>query len=142
MHKLKLLIVEGNTNEENLNFGKAGCAPQSENFKLHVKKIEPDCEIDIVAPGDDDSIKKIILSPRNKKKAQYLKKEGNILIISNGAMIKKSLNKYGLIFFRNQSLNPTNYIKFAKRLEEMKFFPVIIPDTDPTYPDKDKYELN
>ena len=30
-------------------------------------------------------------------------------------LIKNSLNEYGLIFFRNQSLNPTNYIKFAKK---------------------------
>ena len=64
MNKLKILIVEGNTNEENINFDAAGCVPQSENFKIHVKKIEPDCEIDIVAPGDDNSIKKIILSLR------------------------------------------------------------------------------
>ena len=53
MNKLKILIVEGNTNQENINFDAAGCVPQSENFKLHVKKIEPSCEIDIVAPGDD-----------------------------------------------------------------------------------------
>ena len=40
MDKLKILIVEGNTNEENVNFNSAGCVPQSENFKLHVKKID------------------------------------------------------------------------------------------------------
>jgi len=62
MAKLKILIVEGNTNEENINFDAAGCVPQSENFKIHVKKIEPSCEIDIVAPGDDESIAKIISS--------------------------------------------------------------------------------
>ena len=56
MSKVKLLIVEGNTKKENINFSNAGCVPQSENFKIHVKKIEPDCEIDIVAPGDDNSI--------------------------------------------------------------------------------------
>ena len=62
MDKLKILIVEGNTNEENINFDAAGCVPQSENFKLHVKKIKPNCEIDIVTPGDDLSISKIISS--------------------------------------------------------------------------------
>ena len=41
MNKSKLLIVEGNTNEENFNFDAAGCVPQSENFKLHIKKIDP-----------------------------------------------------------------------------------------------------
>ena len=64
MNKLKLLIVEGNTNDENFNFNKAGCIPQSENFKIHVKKIEPNYEIDIVQPGNDKSISKIISSLR------------------------------------------------------------------------------
>ena len=62
MSILKLLIVEGNTKEENSNFNKAGCVPQSENFKQHVKMFEPNCEIDIVEPGDDSAISKIITS--------------------------------------------------------------------------------
>ena len=62
MRILKLLIVEGNTKEENLNFNKAGCVPQSENFQQHIKKIEPTCEIDIVEPDDEKSISKIIPS--------------------------------------------------------------------------------
>ena len=56
MSILKLLIVEGNTKEENSNFNKAGCVPQSENFKQHVKMIEPNCEMDIVEPNDDLSL--------------------------------------------------------------------------------------
>ena len=60
MSILKLLIVEGNTKEENSNFNKAGCVPQSENFKQHVKMLEPNCEIDIVEPGDDSTISKTI----------------------------------------------------------------------------------
>ena len=35
MYNLKLLIVEGNTKEENSNFSKAGCVSQSENFSVH-----------------------------------------------------------------------------------------------------------
>jgi len=62
MSILKLLIVEGNTKEENSNFNKAGCVPQSENFKQHVKMFEPNCEINIVEPGDDRAISKIIAS--------------------------------------------------------------------------------
>ena len=62
MNTLKLLIVEGNTREENLNFNNAGCVPQSENFKQHVKMFEPNCEINIVEPGDDSAISKIIAS--------------------------------------------------------------------------------
>ena len=53
MSILKLLIVEGNTKEENSNFNKAGCVSQSEMF-------EPNCEINIVEPGDDSAISKII----------------------------------------------------------------------------------
>ena len=64
MNKLKLLIVEGNTKEENVNFGNAGCVPQSQNFKKHIQKIEPNSEIDIVEPIDDNSISKIISSLR------------------------------------------------------------------------------
>jgi len=60
MNKLKILIVEGNTKEQNINFNLAGCIPQSQNFKKHIKKIEPNCEIDIVEPTDDNSISKII----------------------------------------------------------------------------------
>jgi len=62
MSILKLLIVEGNTKEENSNFNKAGCVPQSENFKQHVKMFEPNCEINIVEPGDDSAISKITAS--------------------------------------------------------------------------------
>ena len=62
MSILKLLIVEGNTKEENSNFNKAGCVPQSENFKQHIKMFEPNCEINIVEPGDDSAISKIIAS--------------------------------------------------------------------------------
>ena len=62
MSKLNLLIVEGNTSEENITFDAAGCIPQSENFKLHIKKLEQNSEIDIVRPGDDKSISEILLS--------------------------------------------------------------------------------
>ena len=62
MSVLKLLIVEGNTKEENSNFNKAGCVSQSENFKQHVKMFEPNCEINIVEPGDDSAISKITAS--------------------------------------------------------------------------------
>jgi len=62
MNKLKLLIVEGNTKEENINFNNAGCVPQSQNFKKHIQRIEPSSEIDIVEPMNDNSISKIISS--------------------------------------------------------------------------------
>ena len=72
MNKLKLLIVEGNTKEENVNFGNAGCVPQSQNFKKHLQKIEPNSEIDIVEPIDDNSISKIISSLKSSFKRKVL----------------------------------------------------------------------
>jgi len=103
MNKLKLLIVEGNTNEENLNFDKAGCVPQSENFKSHVKKIEPDCEIDIVSPRDDHSIKKIILS---------LKKYSGIILTGSTLRVNDNSNEI------------KKHIQFAKKCfeSEQKIF--------------------
>ena len=62
MDNLKLLIVEGNTKEENSNFSKAGCVSQSENFNVHIKMYEPNCEIDVVEPHNDSSISKIVSS--------------------------------------------------------------------------------
>ena len=62
VNKLKLLIVEGNTKEENINFNNAGCVPQSQNFKLHIEKLEPNSEIDIIEPRNDNSIAQIISS--------------------------------------------------------------------------------
>ncbi len=52
MDNLKLLIVEGNTKEENSNFSKAGCVSQSENFSVHIKMYEPNCEIDVIVEGE------------------------------------------------------------------------------------------
>ena len=71
MNKLKLLIVEGNTKKENINFNNAGCVPQSQNFKKHIQKIEPNSEIDIVEPTDDNSTSKIFSS---------LKKYGGVVL--------------------------------------------------------------
>jgi len=89
MNKLKLLIVEGNTNEENINFDVAGCIPQSENFKKHIKKIEPSSEIDIVSPGDDKSIIKIIASL--KKYSGIVLTGSTLRVNDNSKEIKKHI---------------------------------------------------
>jgi len=90
MDKLKILIVEGNTNEENINFSSAGCVPQSENFKLHIKRIEPNCELDVVSPGDDQSIYKIVQS---LKKYKGIILTGSTLRINdNSSEIKKHIH--------------------------------------------------
>ena len=62
MNKLKILVVEGNTKEENVNFNQAGCASQSENFSEHIKMHEPECGVDIIEPADNSSMERIISS--------------------------------------------------------------------------------
>ena len=84
MSILKLLIVEGNTKEENSNFNKAGCVPQSENFKQHIKMFEPNCEINIVEPGDDGAISKIIAS---------LKKYDGVVLTGSTLRINDNINE-------------------------------------------------
>ena len=84
MSILKFLIVEGNTKEENSNFNKAGCVPQSENFKQHVKMFEPDCEINIVEPGNDSAISKIIA---------FLKKYDGIILTGSTLRIDDFSNE-------------------------------------------------
>jgi len=103
MNKSKLLIVEGNTNEENFNFDAAGCIPQSENFKLHVKKIDPSYDIDIVQPGDGKSISKIISS---------LKKYNGIILTGSTLRINDDSNEV------------KKHIQFAKKCfeSEQKIF--------------------
>ena len=90
MSILKLLIVEGNTKEENSNFNKAGCVPQSENFKQHIKIFESNCDIDVVEPGDDSAISKIIAS---LKKYDGIILTGSTLRIDDGSNeVKKHID--------------------------------------------------
>ena len=89
MKKLNILIVEGNIDEENINFHKAGCVTQSENFKLHIQKLEPNCTIDIVKPSDDNSISKIASS---LKKYNGIVLTGSTLRVNeNSSEVKKHI---------------------------------------------------
>jgi len=103
MNTLKLLIVEGNTREENLNFNNAGCVPQSENFKQHIEKLQPDSEIDIVEPVNDNSILKIVSS---------LKKYDGIVLTGSTLRIEDTSDEV------------KKHIEFAKTCfkHEKKFF--------------------
>ena len=103
MSILKLLIVEGNTKEENSNFNKAGCVPQSENFKQHVKMFEPNCEINIVEPGDDSAISKIITS---------LKKYDGIILTGSTLRIDD---------FSNEIKKHINFVKTCFKHEKKIF---------------------
>jgi len=103
MSILKLLIVEGNTKEENSNFNKAGCVPQSENFKQHIKMFEPNCEINIVEPGDDSAISKIIAS---------LKKYDGIILTGSTLRIDD---------FSNEIKKHINFVKTCFKHEKKIF---------------------
>ena len=91
------MIVEGNTKEENVNFVNAGCVPQSQNFKQHINKLKPNCEIDIAEPGNDKSISKILTS---------LKKYDGIVLTGSTLRIEEKSNEV------------KKHIEFAKRLFE------------------------
>ena len=103
MSILKLLIVEGNTKEENSNFNKAGCVSQSENFKQHVKMFESNCEINIVEPGDDSAISKIIAS---------LKKYDGIILTGSTLRIDD---------FSNEIKKHINFVKTCFKHEKKIF---------------------
>ena len=60
MSQLKVLIVEGNTHEENLKFQKLSNQPQSFNFKDNIKKYHPNTDIDIVNPSTENEVEKFI----------------------------------------------------------------------------------
>jgi len=103
MNKLKLLIVEGNTKTENINFNNAGCVPQSQNFKKHIQKIKPNSEIDIVEPIDGNSIAKIISS---------LKKYDGVILTGSTLRLNEDIKEV------------KKHIEFAKTCfkHEMKIF--------------------
>ena len=60
MSQLKVLIVEGNTHEENLKFQKLSNQPQSFNFKENIKKYYSNSVIDIVNPSTENEVAKFI----------------------------------------------------------------------------------
>ena len=105
MSKLKILLVEGNTKEENVNFNQAGCVSQSENFCEHIKIHEPDCEVDIIEPADNSSMERIISS---LKKYKGIILTGSTLRINeNSEEVKKHIE------FTRRCFEHTNYIYAA-----------------------------
>ena len=60
MKNLNILIVEGNTQEENLKFQKLSNQPQSFNFRNNILKYYPDAVIDIVTPSTKNEASKFI----------------------------------------------------------------------------------
>ena len=60
MKNLNILIVEGNTYEENLKLQKLSNQPQSYNFMNNILKYCPDAVIDIVIPSIKNGASKFI----------------------------------------------------------------------------------
>jgi len=60
MKNLNILIVEGNTQEENLKLQKLSNQPQSFNFRNNILKYYPDAVIDIVTPSTKNEASKFI----------------------------------------------------------------------------------
>ena len=99
MSQLKVLIVEGNTHEENLKFQKLSNQPQSFNFKDNIKKYYPNTEIDIVNPSTENEAAKFV--------SQINKYDG---IIWGGS----TMNIY------NNNIEIRRQIDFAKKLFEFE----------------------
>ena len=59
MEKLNILVVEGNTHEENLKFKKLSNKPQSFNFRNNILKYYPSAVIDIVTPSTKNESSKL-----------------------------------------------------------------------------------
>ena len=99
MKNLNILIVEGNTEEENLKFKKLSNQPQSFNFRNNILKYYPDADIDIVTPSTKNEASKFI----------------------------PELNKYDGIIWGGSTLNIyedkleiTRQLEFAKKIFEFK----------------------
>ncbi len=101
MNKFKILVIEGNTKEENVNFNQAGCVSQSENFKQHIKMHDPKCEVDIIEPADSSSMEKIISS---------LKKYNGIILTGSTLRVN------------DDSDEVKKHIEFARRCFEHKSY--------------------
>ena len=60
MKKLNILVVEGNTHEENLKLQKLSNKPQSFNFRNNILKYYPSAVIDIVTPSTNNEASRFI----------------------------------------------------------------------------------
>ena len=60
MKSLNLLIVEGNLNEENKNFKKAGIQTHAESLKHSLSYYKKNLNIDVFNPCSEESFNKVI----------------------------------------------------------------------------------
>ena len=96
MKNLKILIVEGNTHEENLKFQNISAQPQSFNFKNNINKYYPNTLIDIVTPSTELESEKII--PELNKYDGIVWGGSTLNIYDDNLEIKRQLNFAKKIF--------------------------------------------
>ena len=96
MKNLNILIVEGNTNEENVKFKKLSEQPQSFNFSNNISKFYPNAVIDIVTPSTENESSKII--PELNKYDGIIWGGSTLNIYDNTIEIKRQLEFAKKIF--------------------------------------------
>ncbi len=96
MNNLNILIVEGNTNEENVKFKKLSAQPQSFNFSNNISKFYPNAVIDIVIPSTENESSKII--PELNKYDGIIWGGSTLNIYDNTIEIKRQLEFAKKIF--------------------------------------------
>ena len=96
MKNLNILIVEGNTEEENVKFKKLSAQPQSFNFSNNISKFYPNAVIDIVTPSTENESSKII--PELNKYNGIIWGGSTLNIYDNTIEIKRQLEFAKKIF--------------------------------------------
>ena len=96
MKNLKILIVEGNTHEENLKFQEISAQPQSFNFKNNIHKYYPNTLIDIVTPSTEREAEKVV--PELNKYDGIIWGGSTLNIYDDTLEIKRQLNFAKKIF--------------------------------------------
>ena len=68
---------------------------------------------------------KLIINPCNKTIGAEIICNLKLLKKENIKLIKNSLNKYGMVFFRDQNLDSRSYILFAKKFGRIAKYPML-----------------
>ena len=87
----KILIVEGNLKEENINFTQAGIQTHTQSLKESLDYLTKELVLDVVNPSSDENIQLYNNSPEIRKQIEFMKncqnKVKNILAICWGMQV-------------------------------------------------------
>ena len=67
----------------------------------------------------------IKIKPQDNKKGAYIDCDIKTLSKEELDSLKKALEEFGVLFFRNQDLDPKSYIKFAKNFGPPADYPML-----------------